>query len=393
MKKRYWNVPLGELLDVEGVVAEDVLSRSGALVLPMGLSLAALKETRPEIVSQLLRLGITHVRVKSTPAITAEEFRSALGDVQPPIAELNPLLTRIAIHQFRVLYTNIDDRSRREDGVRSLMEFARRLPREIRRTPQITLSLVAGDCQEDAWPYVHAVNVALLSGYVAQRVAAVLPGLVEDAVLGGLLHDIGKAFFPQDARGPEGRVLPGPSRTLNAHPLLGETMLRDVGVTRPHILGAVRSHHERWDGKGVPDRLAGEAIPLSARIVAVANLFDNMMGARWESAPCRCDQALTRVIGLGNVEFDCRVVRALLGAIGLYPPGTVVLLSDGRVGIVLETRERNLLCPRVLVCSDAQGRRTPFEILSIRREGTVFIREALDDFGRRKLEALKAKGA
>ena len=103
MKKRYWNVPLGELLDVEGVVAEDVLSRAWALVLPMGLSLAALKETRPEIVSQLLRLGITHVRVKSTPAITAEEFRSALGDVQPPIAELNPLLTRIAIHQFRAL--------------------------------------------------------------------------------------------------------------------------------------------------------------------------------------------------------------------------------------------------------------------------------------------------
>ena len=62
MKKRYWNVPLGELLDVEGVVAEDVLSRSGALVLPMGLSLAALKETRPEIVSQLLRLGITQQR-------------------------------------------------------------------------------------------------------------------------------------------------------------------------------------------------------------------------------------------------------------------------------------------------------------------------------------------
>lgn len=393
MKKRYWNVPLGELLDVEGVVAEDVISRSGAIVLPVGLSLTALRETRPEIVSQLLRLGITHVRVKSTPAITAADFRAALRDVRPPVAELNPLLTSIAVHQFRALHTDIDDRPRRENGVRSLMDFAWRLPREIRRTPQITLSLVEGDRMGDEWPYVHAVNVALLSGYIAQRVAAALPGFLEETIVGGLLHDIGKAFFPQESRGSEGRVFPGPSRILNAHPLLGEMMLRDVGVGSRHILGAVRSHHERWDGKGVPDRQVGEGIPLSARIVAVADLFDNMMGMDREMNSCRCDQALTGVIGLGNTGFDCRVIRALLGAIGLYPPGTVVLLSDGRVGIVLETRERNLLCPRVLVCIDAQGRRMPFEILNIHKEGSIFIREALDDFSRRKLEELRAKSS
>lgn len=391
MRKRCWNVPLGELLDVEGVVAEDVISRSGAIVLPVGLSLAALRETRPEIVPQLLRLGIIHVRVRSTPSITAEEFRAALRDVRPPIALLNPLLTSIAVHQFRALHTNVDDRTLREDGVRSLMDFARRLPREIRRTPQITLSLVAGDKRGEEWPYVHAVNVALLSGYIAQRVAAALPGFVEETIVGGLLHDIGKAFFPQDLRGADGKVLPGPSRILNTHPLLGEMMLRDVGVGRTPILGAVRSHHERWDGKGVPDRLAGEGIPLTARIVAVADLFDNVMGQDADAR--RCDQALTRVIGLGNAGFDCGVIRALLGAIGLYPPGTVVLLSDGRVGIVLETRERNLLCPRVLVCIDALGRRMPFEILDIRREGSVFIREALDDFSRRKLEDLRAKSS
>ena len=391
MKKRYWNVPLGELLDVEGVVAEDVISRSGAVVLPRGLSLVALRETRPEIISQLLRLGVTHVRVRSTPAITAEEFRSALGGVRPPVAELNPLLTSIAVHQFRALHADIDDRIRREKGVRSLMDFARRLPREIRRTPQITLSLVAGDSQGDEWPYVHAVNVALLSGYIAQHIAGALPGFVEDTIMGGLLHDIGKAFFPRDYRGTDEKVLPGPSRILNAHPLLGEMMLRDVGVGSPYILGAVRSHHERWDGEGAPDRLVGEGIPLSARIVAVANLFDNVMGQ--DSDARRCDQALTRVIGLGNAGFDCRVVRALLSAIGLYPPGTVVLLSDGRVGIVLETRERNLLCPRVLICIDARGRRVPFEVLKIRREGSVFIREALDDFSRRTLEELKAKSS
>jgi len=102
---------------------------------------------------------------------------------------------------------------------------------------------------------------------------------------------------------------------------------------------------------------------------------------------CRGDQAMSMVIGLTSTDFDSRIVRALLSAIGLYPPGSVVLLSDGRVGIVLETKERDLLCPRVLICVDEYGRRvSPFETMKIHKEGDIYIKEALDDFGKRKLE-------
>ena len=94
MKKRVWDVALGELLNVEGVVAEPVLSKTQAVILPAGVSLHALKETQPEIVSLLLKHGITHVKVKSVPAITAGEFRTALGTLVPSVAELNPLFTR-----------------------------------------------------------------------------------------------------------------------------------------------------------------------------------------------------------------------------------------------------------------------------------------------------------
>ncbi|MDR2137209.1 MAG: hypothetical protein LBO68_02870, partial [Synergistaceae bacterium] len=148
MKRKFWNVTLGELLDVEGVIAEDVLSKSQSVILPAGVSVAALRETSPEIVSQLLKHGITHVKVKSVPAITAKEFRTALGSLVPSVAELNPLLTRIAIHQFGVIYRNIEDRALRERGVRTMMTLASCLPREIRRTSQITLSLVDAEERE-----------------------------------------------------------------------------------------------------------------------------------------------------------------------------------------------------------------------------------------------------
>ncbi|MDR3265785.1 MAG: HD domain-containing protein [Synergistaceae bacterium] len=387
MKKRIWNVALGELLDVEGLVAEDVLSRTKTVILPAGVSLAALKATRPEIVSQLLKHGVTHVKVKSVPAITAGEFRTALGSLVPSIAELNPLLTRIAIHQFGVIWRNIEDRSAREHGVLTMMDIASRLPREIRRTPQITLSLVGEEDRAPEQMYNHSINVALLAGYIAQKIFPVWPALVEGTIAGGLFHDIGKAFFFPGAREAEGRVLPSEKRVLNCHPLLGETLLKDAGIREPNILASVRSHHEKWNGMGVPDRIAGDDIPVAARIVAVANAFENLANSILQGASCRSDQAISTLIGRTVSDFDARIVRALLSAIGLYPPGTVVLLSDGRVGIVLETKERNLLCPKVLVCLDESGRRiSPFGVMKIDRRGSVYIREAWDDFSRRKLE-------
>ncbi|MDR1621325.1 MAG: HD domain-containing protein [Synergistaceae bacterium] len=401
MKKKVWNVALGELLDVEGVVAEDVVSKSQAVILPAGVSLPALRETRPEIVSLLLKHGITHVKVKSIPAITATEFRTALGSIVPSVAELNPLLTQIAIHQFGAIYRNIEDRAMRERGIRTMMTIASRLPVEIRRTPQITLSLVGAAEREGARlrhsvPIsvpIHSINVALLTGYVAQKIFPVWPAFVEACVMGGLFHDIGKAFFPQyvwngpgSARRGE-KIIPGESKILNCHPLLGETLLKDTDVHDPHILGAVRSHHEKWSGRGIPDRLKGEDISISGRIVAVADAFENLTSRFLEEDACRSDQAISTVIGLTNSDFDSRIVRALLSAIGLYPPGTVVSLSDQRVGIVLETKERDLLCPRVLICADALGRRvSPFETLKIRKEGNIYIKEALDDFSKRKLD-------
>lgn len=387
MKKKIWNVALGELLDVEGVVAEDVLAKTGSVILPAGVSLAALRETSPEIVSQLLRHGITHVKVKSLPAITAGEFRSALGSLVPAVAELNPLLTRLTIHQFGAIYRNIEDRLTRERGIRTMMSLATRLPGEIRRTPQITLSLVDTQDRAEEKMHIHSINVALLTGYIAQKVFPLCPAFVEAAIIGGLFHDIGKAFFPQNTWGGNGKLIASEAKILNCHPLLGETLLKDAGILDPNILGAVRSHHEKWNGLGTPDRLKGENIPVGARIVAVANAFENLTGRLMQDDTCRSDQAISMMIGLTTSDFDSRVVRALLSAIGLYPPGTVALLSNQKVGIVLETKERNLLCPKVLVCLDEQGRRvTPFETLKITKEGSIYIKEALDDFGKRKLE-------
>ena len=385
MKPKILNVAVEELSESYGVVAEDVFGKNGALILPAGMALLTLRETRPEIVSNLLRHGITHVKIKNLPQITAGEFRVALGAIAPHINQFSPLLAQLAVHQFSAIYNNIGDKRLRERGVNSLIGFSSKLYPEITKTSQITLSRVAENAGND-WVHSHSLNVALISGYIAQKLFPMWTEFAENVIIGGLFHDIGKAFLPGPIINTD-NLNATQLRILDCHPLLGESLLKDVGVYLGDILGAVRSHHEKWDGTGIPDSIKKEAIPMSARIVAVANAFENFASKCTDLDKRRCDQALTSIIGMAQSNFDQKVVRTLLAAIGLYPPGSVVQLSDSRIGVVLETKERNLICPRVMVCSDEKGKKiAPLEILTITREGGIFIKDVLDDFSKRDLD-------
>ena len=386
MKPKILNVTIEKLSDYDGVVAEDIFGRNGALILPSGMSLPTLCEAHPEMVASLLQHGITHVKIKSQPQITAGEFRVALGEVSPRINQFNPLLAQLTVHQFATIYNNIGDRILRERGVNSLVEFASTIYPELNKTPQITLSIVSENAEND-WAHSHSLNVALIAGYIAQRLFPGQTEFTENVIIGGLFHDVGKAFLPGPLRNIDD-LNPTELRILNCHPLLGESLLKDVGISSSDILAAIRSHHEKWSGAGIPDSLSKEAIPMSARIVAVANAFENFVSKCPDDDVCRCDQALTSIIGMTQANFDQKVVRTLLASIGLYPPGSVVELSDSRIGITLETKERNLVCPRVMICSDEKGKKiAPLEILDITREGGVYIKDVFDDFSRRELDS------
>ena len=386
MKHQIINVAVGELLNCYGVVAEDVFGKNGAIILPAGVALPAECEIRPEMISNLLRHGVTHVRIKKQSQITSGEFRSALETVTPHINQFDPMLAKVTINQFATIYNNIDDKLLREHGIKSLVDFSSKIYPELNKTSQITLSMVAENMDND-WAYNHSFNVAIIAGYIAQKLFPMWTEFVENVILGGLFHDIGKAFLPDSMRKIDS-LNPSELRILSHHQLIGESLLKDVGLYAGDVLGAVRSHHEKWNGTGTPDHLAKDVIPMSARIVAVANAFDIYAGKGTDVDKSRCDQALKYIIGITQTDFDKRVVRALLASIGLYPPGSVVELSDSRLGIVLETKERNLVCPRVMLFTDDKGQRIiPHEILNITRDGEIYIKNVFDDFSKRELDS------
>jgi HD-GYP domain-containing protein (c-di-GMP phosphodiesterase class II) len=172
---------------------------------------------------------------------------------------------------------------------------------------------------------------------------------------------------------------------MRHHPL-GEELAQRGGVTDPLILSVIRSHHERWQGGGYPDNLSGSEIPLLGRVGAVADVFDALTSKRVYKEPSAKRQALNLLVDHAGDHFDPHIVQTLLAAIGLFPPGSVVELSDGRVGVVLASAERDLIRPRVLVSEsswhDTAGMQITTSVLDLSDRAAPRIVSILGDLGK-----------
>jgi HD-GYP domain-containing protein (c-di-GMP phosphodiesterase class II) len=141
--------------------------------------------------------------------------------------------------------------------------------------------------------------------------------------LAGRLHDLGKLAIPEEILRKPGSLDDAERLVLERHPQIGYLMLRSLGVEP--VATWVRHHHERWDGTGYPDGLAGTAIPLGARIVFVADAWDAMTTERAYGVRRSEAEALRECERVAGSQFDPAVVAALQTAVGepaLAPTGT-----------------------------------------------------------------------
>jgi HD-GYP domain-containing protein (c-di-GMP phosphodiesterase class II) len=178
--------------------------------------------------------------------------------------------------------------------------------------------LTAAIDAKDPYTWGHSERVARIAVRLAQQLG--LPAEPRsDLYLAGLLHDIGKIGIPDNLLQKPGPLTPEEFARIQEHPLIGDRLVSNVKALR-HLRPGVRNHHERWDGTGYPDRLAGEDIPLQARILAVADSCDAMMSAR----PYRLALPPDRIDGImvaGSAsQWDPRVIEAFLACRHeLYP--------------------------------------------------------------------------
>ena len=159
----------------------------------------------------------------------------------------------------------------------------------------------------------HSTNVAELATALAQ-VLDLPDDRVQVVGLAALMHDVGKIGVRDDVLLKSGRLDAFERVEIEEHTILGERILAPAGLD--DIPALVRSHHERWDGRGYPDGLAGEEIPLEARILSVCDAFETMTTGRTYSVAVSADEALAEIDAMAGSQFDPAVAAAFIRMVG-----------------------------------------------------------------------------
>jgi putative two-component system response regulator len=133
---------------------------------------------------------------------------------------------------------------------------------------------------------------------------------LEDLEYGAILHDIGKIYIPDKVLRKNGKLDDDEWSEMRKHPEVGARMIRDIPYLAPAV-PLVKHHHERWDGKGYPDGLEGEAIPVGARLLAVTDAFDAMTSDRPYRKALSSDDAYAEILRGSGKQFDPHMVEAM----------------------------------------------------------------------------------
>ncbi len=207
----------------------------------------------------------------------------------------------------------------------------------------------------DDYTYKHCLRVAMLATSVAANLG-LSRNDSKDVVVAALLHDIGKSSIDHDIIIKPSKLTDAEFEEIKRHPFIGYNILKNSGDGKfsSNVLSGVLFHHEKYDGSGYPTGIKDKDIPLIGRIIAVCDVFDALTSNRPYRKPWSVAEAEEYILGASGTHFDFDITSAFLRAFNPYPVGTMVSLSDGRHGIVIETNQ-NVLRPTIRIQGENSG--------------------------------------
>ncbi|MBL8459841.1 HD-GYP domain-containing protein [Zoogloea sp.] len=336
---------------------------------------------------RIVEAGIQHVYIDTArglddvEAVAAEEVQAAVEqEIVNALSAPQEPIVRVSVREELARAKRIHEQAHKV--IRSMMSDVRlgnavslddaepvveAITGSVLRNGGALMGLI-GIKNKDDYTFLHSVSVCTLMIAFGRSL-----GLDGDELrqggIGGLLHDIGKMKVPDEVLNKPGRLTDAEFDLIKKHPGDGHAVLLETPGIGPIPLDITRHHHERLDGRGYPDGLAGDAISTMARMAAIVDVYDAITADRCYHKGMPAAEALRKMWEWSTDHFDQKLLQAFMRCVGIYPVGSLVRLESGRLGVVVEQNEGSLLTPklRVFFSTRANGYIKP-ELLDLGRK-------------------------
>lgn len=348
---------------INSKIAKPVYDSKLSLLINSGATLTE------KLIDKLLQVDIRHLYIE-------DEISKGIV-LEPMISDELKLQTIVFmknIYDSQMQKENIPIEQVREDSIRELKALIDDIITEIysKSNQKYYSTELMG---AEMYHYNHAVEVMILSLLIGKKM-----GLDRERLLklgmGAVLADVGKTRVPQEILNKKGKLDVQEFQEMKYHVQYSYNILKDLVGLSSLSRQIVLLHHEKLDGSGYPNGFTGDQIPLLVRIVTVCDIFSAIVSDRTYNSRISVDTALEILRSATPVKLDSDVFHTLMQVVDIYPPGTIIELSNGQLGIVVINNPNSPTRPVVRIISESKMKEDDL-IIDLMKDLTLFINKVL----------------
>lgn len=312
-------------------------------------------------------------RIVSTPDVILRPKQLQSEELQKKQARLETLE-----REYKSVYSRISNivkvvESDIKAGVEATQEFLSDTIKSLEQETEILMNMVTSQMTKDNIDSLHQLNVLYLSLFLGKAMGLSHMQLYELGAA-AFFHDIGKARIPRKILSKQPPYTPAERQYLELHPQYGVAILGEVKSISNNVIEAIHEHHEMCDGTGYPRKMTSETISLMAKIVNVVNTYDNLCNRYLLKRLLSPHESLSYMYTRLRDGLSVDIIMNLIKTIGVYPSGCLVELSDGNLGIVIATNQRQSTKPTIILYDASTPREKPLIINLSDIEGLSIVR-------------------